>query len=107
MKLIAQIAAGIFFAGLLSWIFWISIIAAAAPKISAAITHNIQTSIPTYRTITTKAAAPAAALEEKPACANFVQMAGGERHCLDNTHRAYYDVRSATFPPTQLRSAAR
>jgi hypothetical protein len=81
MKLVAQIAGGIFFAGLISWIFWMSILVAAVPKItidesklfakSARQTEIIHIAPPTTLHITARAE-----------CANFVQMEHGEKHCL-------------------------
>jgi hypothetical protein len=103
MKLIAQIAGGILFAGVLSWLFWFSILTAAVPaipKVTADISHALHSEGP----LPTSASAPAPLERVIPTaadCKNFVQMTGGTRHCL-NDH--------ITTPPLQrqpLRSTAR
>jgi hypothetical protein len=85
MKLVAQIAGGIFLAGLVSWIFWMSILAAAVPTVTKDVSQVLR--MPT-RPIQTQAAATIA-IDQTPLivtahidCINFVQMQNGERHCL-------------------------
>ena len=96
MKLIAQIAAGIFLAGAISWVFWLSIFAAAAPEIAKSLPHFV----PATPTII-----PSAPLERTPkkaVCVNFVQMANGDRRCLENQH-AEWRIESAALPQPQPR----
>jgi hypothetical protein len=100
MKLIAQIAAGIVLAAILSWLFWLWVFASAIPKTTVDVSRILDPTraapFPTTPTQPQAAPNPNAA----PTCVNFVQMTHGERHCLANTantpHRA---------PPTTLQRA--
>ena len=89
MKLVLQIAAGIFLAGFFSWLFWIGVIAGAVasapeiPKIQVKAFPQAPRAAygptVTYGPTTTQPQAP------RPVdCANYVQMQGGEKHCLDS-----------------------
>jgi hypothetical protein len=105
MKLTVQIAAGIFLAGIISWIFWLSIFAAAAPKIAEEATRLL----PPIRFEAPGRVVPTDAGEvipRKPTCENFVQMTNGARHCLENQHPRWA-IESATLPPPPPHSTAR
>jgi hypothetical protein len=101
MKLTLQIAGGIFLAGVVSWIFWLSIFAAAAPQIAQSLPHFIPSSTGPVIHLP-----PAPAIPRQSTCENFVQMTNGERHCLENQH-PHWSIESAALPPTPIRSAAR
>jgi hypothetical protein len=104
MKLVAQIAGGIFFAGVLSWIFWLSIFAAAVPKITAEANRAFQLPAINFRALgPLSKPSPQVRVE----CVNFVQMVNGERRCLESAPRAEYRIEPATLPQTQFRPTAR
>jgi hypothetical protein len=101
MKLTLQIAGGIFLAGVVSWIFWISIFAAAAPEIAQSLPHFIPLTNAPGRV----PSAVAAVIPRQSTCENFVQMTTGERHCLEDQH-PHWAIESATLPQTSPRSTA-
>ncbi len=83
MKLMLQIAGGIFLAGLISWIFWMTILAAAAPHVAAAIKKALPE---TQITAPPGSAARDRVTPTTPSCVDFAEKANHEKHCLEDLH---------------------
>jgi hypothetical protein len=83
MKLVAQIAGGIFLAGLLTWVFWMMIFTAAAPKIAAEVNRAMPRQLLVEISNSEKGNKLDTPLVVQ--CKNFVKMASGERHCLEES----------------------
>ena len=91
MKLAMQIALGIFLAGIMSFAFWMTFIAAGA----TAVIHNLPTLAQTPRyparaATTDQLTTPTPTtlhIRAQADCKNYVQMASGEKHCLITTNK--------------------
>jgi len=97
MKLVIQIASGIFVAGALSWVFWFGVLSAAVitiPQKTIDVSRMITETAPIP--LSTQRSAPATVAT--PTCVNFVQKANHEKHCLEDLHSAWR-IESATLPP--------
>lgn len=83
MKLVLQIAAGIFFAGLLSWLFWLGVLSAAVVAVQL---PKFPTVAPLRVVPVVLPSVPGVVVDPvviaEPRCVNFVQMSGGERRCF-------------------------
>lgn len=100
MKLIAQIAAGILLAGIVSTLLWLGILNAAVSTIPAIPTKTIDMS----HVITERGLFPAPQAGTRrrllaPSCENFIEKANGERHCLENAPIA--EIRIERNTPAQ------
>lgn len=91
MRLAWQIAAGIFIAGIASWFFWLFVLAAVVsstpsviPQVTVDLSH-VFPSLPVHGAALSSPAALPVMTVSVPAesCRNFVQMQGGQRHCLE------------------------
>jgi len=94
MRLAIQIALGIFLAGLISWIFWLAVFAAGAKAIVDHLpplpTHSAAAPLPrVIIPIPAPHAAQRSVVAAPPPCVNYVQMANGQRHCLETIQGAH------------------